>query len=257
MARHACPEHSLMTEPGRFDQELEELKRQLLAMGRVAEARLRGALQALVDRDHELLADVMAGDSQIDQLQIEIDARCFTLIALHHPVAGDLRTVVSALKINDDLERVGDMAVNIGEAAQRYLQHPPVKPLIDLPRMGELALKMLRDALSAFVSRDVRLAQSVLKQDDWLDALKSQIFRELLTYMLGDPRTIEPGVDLILMSRHLERVGDHATNIAEDVIFIVEARDVRHRSTGRVVPAGGDAPGTIAERRKGPDTALV
>jgi phosphate transport system protein len=246
-----------MTEPGRFDQELEELKRQLLIMGRAAEARLRGALQALVDRDHELLADVMAGDSQIDQLQIEIDARCFTLIALHHPVAGDLRTVVSALKINEDLERVGDMAVNIGEAAQRYLLHPPVKPLIDLPRMGELALKMLRDALSAFVSRDVRLAQAVLEQDDWLDALKNQIFRELLTYMLGDPRTIEAGVDLILMSRHLERVGDHATNIAEDVIFIVEARDVRHRSTGRMVPAGGDWPVAIPERRKGSDTALV
>lgn len=138
------------------------------------------------------------------------------------------------LKINADLERVGDLAVNIAEAAQRYLLHPPVKPLIDLPRMAELALKMLRGALDAFVARDVVTAKAVLSQDDWLDALKDQIFRELLTYMLSDSRTIEPSLDLILMSRHLERVGDHATNIAQDVIFIVEARDVRHCAVGPI-----------------------
>jgi phosphate transport system protein len=233
-----------------FDEELEELKRRLLAMGGLAEERLRIAVRALVDRDRDRLADVIAGDSRIDDLQIEIDNRCFMLLALHQPVAVDLRTVVSMIKINADLERVGDFAVNIGEAAQRYLLHPPVKPLIDLPRMGDLALKMLHEALEAFVSRDVRLAQSVLRQDDWLDGLKNQIFRELLTYMLGEPRTIEPGVELILISRHLERVGDHATNIAEDVIFIVEARDVRHRSGDIVTP--GDQPSITGkiERRK-------
>jgi phosphate transport system protein len=194
---------------------------------------------------------VIAGDSGIDDLQIEIDSRCFTLIALYQPVAIDLRTVVSALKINTDLERVGDFAVNIGEVAERYLRHPPVKPLIDLPRMGELALKMLREALDAFVSRDVSLAQAVLRQDDWLDALNDQIFRDVLTYMLGDSRTIEPGIDLILMSRHLERVGDHATNIAEDVIFIVEARDVRHRSTSPIAATNQDTEmGMTVERRK-------
>jgi len=209
-------------------EELDELKTRLLTMGGLAEERLRAAVRGLVERDHELLVDVIGGDSRIDDLQMEIDRRCFTLIALYQPVAIDLRTVVSALKINADLERVGDFAVNIAEVAQRYILHPPVKPLIDLPRMGELALKMLREALDAFVTRDVNLAQSVLRQDDWLDAFKEQIFREVLTYMLGDTRTIEPGIDLILMSRHLERVGDHATNIAEDVIFIVEARDVRH-----------------------------
>jgi len=150
-------------------------------------------------------------------------------------VAIDLRTVVSALKISADLERVGDLAVNIGEAGQRYLLHPPVKPLIDLPRMGGLAIGMLRESLDAFVARDVALAQNVLRQDDWLDALKNQIFRELLTYMLGNPQTIEPAVDLILMSRHLERIGDHATNIAEDVIFIVSAKDVRHHA-GETAP---------------------
>jgi phosphate transport system protein len=232
-------------------EELDELKARLLTMGGLAEERLRAAVRGLVERDHELLVEVIGGDSRIDDLQMEIDRRCFTLVALYQPVAIDLRTVVSALKINADLERVGDFAVNIAEVAQRYLLHPPVKPLIDLPRMGELALRMLREALDAFVTRDVNLAQSVLRQDDWLDAFKEQIFREVLTYMLGDSRTIEPGIDLILMSRHLERVGDHATNIAEDVIFIVEARDVRHGSSVPIATAADAAdPGAIIERRR-------
>ena len=236
-----------------FADQLDELKARLLEMGGLAEERLRTALRALVARDQDALADVIAGDSRINDLQIEIDRRCYTLMALYQPVAVDLRTVVSALKINTDLERVGDFAVNISEAAQRYIAHPPVKPLIDLPRMADLALKMLREALDAFVLQDVRLAQAVLTQDDWLDALKNQIFRELLTYMLSDPRTIEPGIDLILISRHLERVGDHATNIAEDVIFIVEARDVRHRASladSAKDPAAATRP--IVERRKTP-----
>ncbi len=145
-------------------------------------------------------------------------------------MAADLRTIVAAVKINTDLERVGDLAVNIAEAARRYASHAPVKKLIDIPRMASIAQTMLRDALDAFVRRDVELAQQVLNEDDRLDALKTQIFRELLTYMLQDPATIEPALDLILVSRHLERIGDHATNIAEDVIFIVSARDVRHHA---------------------------
>jgi phosphate transport system protein len=140
---------------------------------------------------------------------------------------------VAAVKINSDLERVGDLAVNIGEAAERYVSHPPVKPLIDLPRMGDLAQQMLRDSLDAFVSGSIRTARDVLAQDDLLDTLKNQVFRELLTYMLADPQTIEPALALILVSRHLERIGDHATNIAEDVIFIVEARDIRHHVAER------------------------
>jgi phosphate transport system protein len=237
---------------------LEELKGRLLIMGGLAEDRLRLVMRALVDRNPGWLRDVITGDSRIDDLQIDIDDRCFTLIALHQPVAVDLRTVVSALKINADLERVGDLAVNIAEAAERYILHPPVKPLIDLPRMGELALKMLREALDAYVSRDVGLAQEVLRQDDWLDALKDQIFRELLTYMLGDRQTIEPAVDLILISRHLERVGDHATNIAEDVIFIVEARDVRHRTAGPIATSGQVATiTTTVERRRTSSTPPV
>jgi phosphate transport system protein len=236
-----------MGDPRHFADELDELKGYLLRMGGLAEERLRVAVRALVDRNHARLADVISGDARINALQMEVDARCFRLLALYQPVAIDLRTIVSVLKINADLERVGDLAVNIGEAGQRYLLHPPVKPLIDLPRMGELALKMLREALDAFVARDVTTAKAVLSQDDWLDALKNQIFRELLTYMLSDSQTIEPGLDLILMSRHLERVGDHATNIAEDVIFIVEARDVRHRSAGP----------TAVERRKSSGSAPV
>jgi phosphate transport system protein len=241
-----------------FAEKLEELKGRLLTMGGLAEERLRVVMRALVVRNPGWLQDVITGDSRIDDLQIDIDDRCFTLIALYQPVAIDLRTVVSALKINADLERVGDLAVNIAEAAERYLLHPPVKPLIDLPRMGELALKMLREALDAYVARDVRLAQEVLRQDDWLDALKDQIFRELLTYMLGDRQTIEPAVDLILISRHLERVGDHATNIAEDVIFLVEARDVRHRTAGPIATADQiTALTATVERRRNAGTAPV
>ena len=195
-------------------------------MAGLAEARVQRVMQAFVSRNPEQLAEVIAGDA----LQIEIDDRCFQLIALHHPVAVDLRTIVSVLKINTDLERVGDLAVNIAEAARRYSSHAPVKKLIDIPRMATIAQSMLRDALDAFVRRDLALAQSVLNEDDRLDELKTQIFRELLTYMLQDPGTIEPALDLILVSRHLERIGDHATNIAEDVIFIVSARDVRHHA---------------------------
>jgi phosphate transport system protein len=142
----------------------------------------------------------------------------------------DLRVIVAAVKINTDLERVGDLAVNIAEAARRYLGHPPVKELIDIPRMAVIAQRMLRDALDAFVRKDTALARDVLDRDDELDSLKTQVFRELLTHMLGNQATIEPSLDLILVSRHLERTGDHATNIAEDVIFMVSARDVRHQA---------------------------
>ncbi len=211
-----------------FQEELGALQERLLAMGGFAEERVREAVLALTSRDAALVDRVSVGDEPINDLHIEIDDRCFKLLALHQPMAADLRAIVAAVKINTDLERVGDLAVNIAEAAKRYLLHAPVKPLIDIPRMGEIAQRMLRDALDAFVRRDMSLAESVLAADDALDALKSQIFRELLTYMMEDTAKIEPSLDLILVSRHLERIGDHATNIAEDVIFMVSARDVRH-----------------------------
>ena len=211
-----------------FQDELDSLKERLLAMGGLAEERVRESVRGLMDRDGAALDAVLGGDQPINNLHIELDDRCFKLLALHQPMAADLRVIVAAVKINTDLERVGDLAINIAEAGKRYLRHAPVKPLIDIPRMGELAQSMLRDALDAFVRRDIALAEAVLAADDTLDALKTQIFRELLTYMLQNPATIEPALDLILISRHLERIGDHATNVAEDVIFILSAKDVRH-----------------------------
>ncbi|MFN7977635.1 MAG: phosphate signaling complex protein PhoU [Vicinamibacterales bacterium] len=211
-----------------FQEELGLLQSRLLAMGGLAEARVRDAVDALVARDVARVDRVLAGDEPINDLHIEVDDRCFKLLALHQPMAADLRTIVAAVKINTDLERVGDLAVNIAEAARRCLSHPPVAPVVDIPRMGAIAQQMLRDALDAFVRRDVALAEAVLAADDELDALKSRLFRELLAGMLANGQTIEPALDLVLVSRHLERVGDHATNIAEDAIFLVSARDVRH-----------------------------
>ena len=218
-----------------FQEELEQLKKRLLEMGGLAEEHVRLAVQALVERDGDTIERVLRGDDVLNKLHIEIDDRCFRLLALYQPMAADLRAIVAAVKINTDLERVGDLAVNIGEAAKRYISHAPVTPLIDIPRMGTLAQAMLRDALDAFVRRDLELAQHVLNEDDRLDSLKTQIFRHLLAAMLQTPSTIEPALDLILVSRHLERIGDHATNVAEDVIFMVSARDVRHHAldTGR------------------------
>jgi phosphate transport system protein len=213
-----------------FQEELEQLKTRLLEMGGLAEEQVRIAIKGLVDRDLDHIDRVLTSDEPLNALHIEIDNRCFTLLALFQPMAADLRAIVAAVKINTDLERVGDLAVNIAEAARRYVQRPPVKKLIDIPRMAGIAQSMLRDALDAFVRRDMQLARQVLNEDDKLDDLKTQIFRELLTYMLQDPSTIEPSLELILISRHLERIGDHATNIAEDVIFIVSARDVRHHA---------------------------
>ena len=211
-----------------FREELDALQGRLLEMGGLAEERVRAAIQGLVTREPALFEKVLLGDEPINQLHIEVDNRCFRLLALHQPMATDLRAIVAAVKINTDLERVGDLAVNIAEAGTRYISHPPVKKLIDIPQMGDIAQSMLRDALDAFVKRDTRLAHEVLNEDDRLDSLKTQVFRDLLTYMLKDQSTVEPSLDLILVSRHLERIGDHATNIAEDVIFMVSALDVRH-----------------------------
>jgi phosphate transport system protein len=211
-----------------FQEELEALQSRLLEMGGLAEERVRACIEALESRDAGLVAQVLVGDEPINQLHIEVDNRCFRLLALYQPMATDLRAIVSAVKINTDLERVGDLAVNIAEAAQRYTTHPPVKKLIDIPTMGAIAQTMLRDALDAYVRHDLTLAQHVLDTDDTVDALKSQVSVDLVPVMMGAPETIEPSLDLILVARHLERIADHATNVAEDVIFMVSARDVRH-----------------------------
>jgi len=213
-----------------LQEELEQLKARLLVMGGEAEEQVRLSVQTLVARDHELGQQVVDGDGSINRLHIEIDERCFKLLALHQPVSTDLRVVVSGVKINSDLERVGDFAVNIAEAALRYLNHPSVKPLIDIPRMAEIAKGMLRDALNAYVNHDTVVAQDVLDRDDQLDALKNEVFHELLSLMVEDPERTVPALELILVSRHLERIGDHATNVAEEVIFMASGRDVRHHA---------------------------
>jgi phosphate transport system protein len=207
---------------------LAALKERLLAMGGLAEEHVRLVTAALVDRDRALATRVQSGDQPINDLHIEIDQRCVKLLALHQPVAVDLRAVIAAVKINTDLERVGDLAVNVAEAVTRYLRHTPVRPIAHIPRMADLAQRMLRDALDAYVRHEVALAQHVLDTDDIVDALKSQVSVDLIPVMQRAPDTIEPSLDLILIARHLERIADHATNIAEDVIFMVSARDVRH-----------------------------
>src|SRR5438876_3827970 len=199
-----------------FQEELERLKARLLEMGGLAEEQVRLAVQGLVQRDRALVARVLTSDHPINSLHIEIDSRCFTLIALHQPMAVDLRSIVAAVKINTDLERVGDLAINIAEAALRYANHPPVKRLIDIPNMATIAQTMLRDALDAFVKRDTALAQQVLSADDELDALKTQIFRELLTYMLQDPTTIEPSLVLLLLPLHHEN--DVLRHVCREVV---------------------------------------
>jgi len=216
-----------------FESELQALKNRLLNMGALVEERVHRAIQALMERNLGAAEDIVRGDQEVNNLQIEIDDRCLRLFALQQPMASDLRLITAAMKINADLERIGDQAVNIAEQAVRILAYPPLKPFLDLPRMAEIAERMTRESLDAFVRKDAELARAILARDDEVDQLKDHVFRVLLTYMMADPGTIERALGLILVSRHLERIADHATNIAEDVIFVVEAKDVRHHHEER------------------------
>jgi len=216
-----------------FESDLQALKNRLLNMGALVEERVHRAIQALMERNLEAAQEIARGDQAVNDLQIEIDERCLRLFALQQPMASDLRLITAAMKINADLERIGDQAVNIAEQAVRIAAHPPLKPMIDVPRMAEIAERMTRESLDAFVRKDAELARSILARDDEVDQLKDHVFRVLLTYMMADPGTIERALGLILVSRHIERIADHATNIAEDVIFVVEARDVRHHHEER------------------------
>ena len=213
-----------------FEADLQALRNQLLTMGGLVEERVHRAVDALIHRREEEAQRIIATDKEVNDLQIDIDNRCLKLLATQTPLAVDLRLITSAMKINADLERVGDQAVNIAENVLVLLPQPPLKPLIDIPRMAETAERMVREALDAFVKGDAELARDVLRRDDEVDGLKDQLFRELLTYMMADPGTIPRALALLLISRHLERIADHATNIAEDVIFIAEAKDVRHHA---------------------------
>ena len=211
-----------------FHEELDGLKQTLLLMGALVEDQIRRAMQSLVDRDDALAHDVIDRDREVNAYDVEVDEKCVELLALHQPTAGDLRFITTAMKIVTDLERIGDQAVNIAQRTVELNREPQLKPYIDLPRMSEQAQRMVKDSLDAFVMRDTELARRVCAADDPVDALKEQIFRELLTFMMEDPRTIPRAIRLIFISRSLERVADHATNIAEMVIYLVESKMVRH-----------------------------
>ncbi|HVA17818.1 MAG TPA: phosphate signaling complex protein PhoU, partial [Candidatus Dormibacteraeota bacterium] len=208
-----------------FEHDLEELKERLLWMAGLAERAVHQAVQAVFQKDQALATRVLDEEKAINEMQIEIDDRVMQLVALQQPMAVDLRFILSASRINNDLERIGDQAVNIAQSALRILRHPQVKPYVDLPRMSELAEGMVRDSLNALVHRDAELAKSVLVRDDEVDHLRDQIFRELLTYMMENSAVIYPAFELVLITKNLERIGDHATNIAEDVIYMVAGRD--------------------------------
>jgi phosphate transport system protein len=212
----------------RLHDELDQLKQTLLAMGALVEDQIRRAMQALVERDDRLAREVIERDREVNTYDVGIDETCVELLALHQPTAGDLRFLTTAMKIVTDLERIGDQAVNIAQRALELSPEPPLKPYIDLPRMAARAQDMVRESLDAFVARDAALARAVCARDSEVDALKEQVFRELLTYMMADPTTIPRAIRLILISRFLERVADHATNIAEMVVYLVEGRMVRH-----------------------------
>jgi phosphate transport system protein len=213
-----------------FQKELEELKENLLKMASLVEEALRNAIQSLVERDSSLAQKTFDVEDRINKMENAIDDTCLKLLALRQPVATDLRFITSAMKITTDLERMGDQAVNIGERVISLNQEPQLKPYIDIPRMAKITQSMVKDVLDAFVNKDPKLARSVCERDDLVDGLNNQVFRELLTYMISDPKTITRAVHLMIVCRCLERIADHATNIAEDVIFMVDALVIKHHA---------------------------
>jgi len=211
-----------------FDEELRQLHHKLLEMGGLVEKQISSATDALVQRDDALARATIDRDHTVNRLDVEIDELCLRLLALHQPAARDLRLITTALKITTDMERIGDMAVNICERALELNQEPPLKPFIDIPRMVEIALGMLRECLNAFVNEDVDLALKVCRDDDQIDSITHQVFRELLSYMIEDPHTITRGIRLMFVAKYIERIADHATNIAEMVVFMVRGKSIRH-----------------------------
>lgn len=211
-----------------FDEELKELKEKLLFEGELVQKALRNAIAALLERDSDLARQVIEDDDLINAKDVEIDEFCLKLLALRQPAARDLRFVNTAIKINYDLERMGDMAVNVCERVLELNQEPQLKPYIDLPKVAETVQTMVKESLQAFVQEDLRLAWKVTKDDERVDQLNEQMFRELLTYMIEDLRTISRATRLLFISKDLERLADHAVNIAELVIFLVEGKIVRH-----------------------------
>ena len=212
----------------KFDEELNNLKEKLMQMATLAEDSIALAVRSLKERNEEYAQQVFQGEEKLNLLDIEIDNHGMQLFALRQPVAIDLRLITATMRIAVELERIGDLAVNIAQRSLELLKQPPLKPLIDIPRMAEIAQEMVKDAIDAFVNQNDKLAKSVCERDDEVDDLNDQIFRELLTYMMQDPKTIEKAVELILVGRHLERIADHATNIGEDVVYMVKGKTIKH-----------------------------
>ncbi len=211
-----------------FDDELRNLKEKVLRMGLLVEAAIRDSIKSLVERDSDLAREVIKKDHQINALDVEIDEECIRLIALRQPKAGDLRFITTAMKITTDLERMGDLAEDICERAIELNEEPPLKPYIDIPRMAEIAQGMLIDVLDAFVRREPHIAYDVIKRDDEIDRLTVQVFNELLFFMIQDPKTVSRAVKITYIAKYLERIADHATNIAEMVVYMVEGKMIRH-----------------------------
>ena len=211
-----------------LEKELIDLKERLLTMGSVVEAQVARSIKSLVDRDNALATKVIEADHEVNRMEVEIDEECIRLLALRQPEAGDLRFITTAMKIVTDIERIGDLAVDVSERALELNEEPNLKPYIDIPRMAKAARNMLKEALDAFVNRNAELAWSVLDEDDFVDELNKQIFRELLTFMIEDPHSISRAIRITYISKYLERIADHATNIAEMVVYLVEGKIIRH-----------------------------
>ena len=212
----------------RSEEELKKLREDILYMGGLVENQIQKAVKSLVDRDSELAQAIIERDREVNRLDVEIDDHCIRLLALHQPAGRDLRFITTGLKITTDLERIGDMAVNICERALELNQEPQLKPYIDVPRMAKITQGMIRESLDAFVREDTGIALKVCKNDQAVDDLNSQIFREVISFMVADPQTINRAMKITFVSKYLERIADHATNIAEMVIFMVKGKSIRH-----------------------------
>lgn len=211
-----------------YEDQLRELRRRVLEMGGFVEKQIADAIRALIDRNVKDAEKIIERDHIVNRMDVEIDEMCLRLLALHQPAARDLRLITTALKINADLERAGDMAENICERAMELSLEPQLKPYVDLPRMARMTQEMLQDSLNAFVREDVDLALRVCRADAAVDALMEQIFRELISFMVEDPETISRALRIIFIAKYLERVADHATNISEMVVFMVKGKSIRH-----------------------------
>jgi len=216
-----------------YERELQELKEKILLLGGTVELMIASSMKSLLTRDSDLSKSVIASDPKVDAMELEIDHLCVSLLALRQPAASDLRFITTALKIVTDLERIGDLTVNIAERAMELNEEPPLKPYIDIPRMASKAAGMVHQALDAFVNRDPAQAREVLGEDDAVDRLNVQLFRELLTYMIEEPKNVARALRITFIAKYLERIADHATNIAQMVIFLCEGHDVRHSPAGR------------------------